>query len=220
MPGLHIPPEDRPGLFTLAKLDPIEVVSIAAALAKAPMQSELSELAAFVASEVQTVNRDNLQEILESIRQIALVKSIAEVPSEVLAHDVVEVLRPDLAESEAKGLDEKILSLIDIPSIELPAKARSLMLDHDNSLCGARIFTDIRPVFGSDVGTRPSAAVIVNTLKITYHHDHSRALHSFFVTLDQDDVEMFIELLERARTKTNTLRGFLSDTNVEPIDIS
>ncbi len=94
--------------------------------------------------------------------------------------------------------------------LNITAKVAGVSDDQDHVFCGARILTDIRPVFGDDVNTGVAASVICHTLKIEYHDD---SLHKdFYVVLETGDLQTLKELIQREEQKANILRLNLPDT--------
>lgn len=225
MPGLTIPDEDRPGLQKLARLDEDNFTQLATAVERAPLRSQPEDLTSVIAAELKGLPQHEIASMVESVRQLAMVRAFVEVPLEQFIVDVADAMSiPGDQEGETRLLEKReietltsrLTKLLSTPSIEIPSKARSLMTEHENSFCEARILTDIRPVFGSDVLAKPSTAVLMNTLKISYHHGTS--LRSFFVILKRDDLDQLSELIDRAKAKTETLHRFLSKAQLEPID--
>ncbi|MBI4265744.1 MAG: hypothetical protein HY657_15320 [Acidobacteria bacterium] len=220
MPNLNIPDEARPALAQLARLDAGSVTELVRLLEKASLSISLDDLVSEASQQIKTIESGDVRTIVESLRQLAVVKAVAEIPTERFIADVAEAMGVGddvvLSETEQQTLRGTLKALLAIRSIDTPAKARSLRIENENTFCQARVITDVRPVFGSDVLSPPSTAVIVNTLRLTYHH--GPALRSFFVALDRDDLDTLSEILERAKAKTETLHRFLTRAQLEPID--
>jgi hypothetical protein len=79
----------------------------------------------------------------------------------------------------------------------------------------ARILTDIRPVFGRDADVPPIGAVIAHVLKIDYFSQGDSG--SLYVSLNNRDLELLRNLVDRAFTKLKTLRAVLESTGL-PFD--
>ena len=131
----------------------------------------------------------------------------------------------DFAEEICKAIEESKSDVLKIPagrredlrqrlakllgyenSLGVTSKALDVMTEHERILCGARIVTDIRPVFGRPTD-KPTAAVIVHNLKISYHQDDEH--REFYVALDTEDVVRLRTLLERAEMKAQSLEALL-----------
>jgi hypothetical protein len=65
------------------------------------------------------------------------------------------------------------------------------------------LFTDVRPVFDSS-GTKIDAFALCNTLAIRYSNEDGDET-SIHLSLDPEDLEALTNLIERARTKNNTI---------------
>jgi hypothetical protein len=83
------------------------------------------------------------------------------------------------------------------------AKARGVHTDHENTFCGVRILTDLRPVFDIDVTQEPVGFVLAHMLKISYHHARSHT--NIHIAMDKIDVDNLIQALQRAKDKAATL---------------
>ena len=101
-------------------------------------------------------------------------------------------------------------------SLGVTAKAVDVMTEKSRVFCGARILSDIRPVFatGSDSAT---SAVIIHNLQIGYHSsgDHQE----FYVALDTEDIKTLKGLIVRAEKKTLALKGMLSKAGMNYLEV-
>ena len=98
--------------------------------------------------------------------------------------------------------------LLSLRRIEIIAKAIELSYDYANLLRGARIVTDIRPVFDNDASS-VVGAVVSFTLRITY--DSADGQHSISLALDNSDVEQLQRQCTRAINKAETARKLLDN---------
>jgi hypothetical protein len=89
------------------------------------------------------------------------------------------------------------------------AKAGTLLTDSERLFQDGRIITEIRPVFADNLDDRPSAAIIVHTLRITYND--AQGSREFYVALQSTDVQKLKETTERALTKEKNLRRIIHD---------
>jgi len=100
-------------------------------------------------------------------------------------------------------------------SLGTTSKALDVMTEHERILCGARVITDVRSVF-ADPAEKPTAAVIVHMLKISYHQN--REHKDFYVALDSSDVRKLKEILQRAELKAKSLSAVLAGTGISILD--
>jgi len=96
-------------------------------------------------------------------------------------------------------------------AIEVTSKAFSILLGNERNFVGARIFTDIRPVFKENPSDPPAGAVIVHNIELSYMEGNAK--RNFFLALDSRDLKRMKEVIERAFLKEASLVQFLS--NVE-----
>jgi hypothetical protein len=80
----------------------------------------------------------------------------------------------------------------------------------------AKILTDVRYAFQADPEQRPYGAVIIHTLKLSYHEQGEHK--DFLVALDDEDIPILKGILNRAEAKAKVLRKQLDAANV--IDLS
>jgi hypothetical protein len=90
--------------------------------------------------------------------------------------------------------------------LSIISKLRSVYTEHQNIFLSSRILTDIRPVFDDDAED-VSAALIHHNLKITYQNNDEQK--TFFVALDNYDVDALIANLEKAKKKRNLIKASL-----------
>lgn len=97
-------------------------------------------------------------------------------------------------------------------SLGVTAKISALRSDHQRVFCSSRILTDIRPVFGDDPTKSPRAAVVVHSLRLTYHvgdtHD------DIFVALDAEDLRVLRNHCDRAMKKELALNEQIRRTDM------
>ena len=217
---MTIPDEDRRALQLLARLDAAAQDVLVTALESAPVGFHEDELVDWATHKADVVAVDHTRPIVGVIAQVAVMKAFIDMPTRRFVDDVVESMVDgtqdiQLSADEGASLGQALTKFLEIPAIARPAKAKALALEHENSFCRAKIFTDIRPVFGGDALTQPDTAVIVNCLKLTYHH--GSGLKDLFVTLTREDLDALGEVLDRAKTKTETLHRLLDRVDIHPI---
>jgi hypothetical protein len=93
------------------------------------------------------------------------------------------------------------------------AKAGPVLTQHERIFVGARIMTDLRPIYHLDVGEKPDAAIIVHMLKISQRDASGKHLDLYFA-LDSNDIAAMREVLERALKKEETLKSIVKDSGV------
>ena len=219
-----IPRDERPSLALLAGLKDEQASELAGALSAAPDELGGDELIQHVIDGTPSVDAADVRRILTAVRQVASAREVLEVQPDVFLNDIAEGMgeieedRLRLDETERHRLRERLTALTESSAMEIHAKARSLQQDQENSYCRARIITDLRPIFGSDVRQSPKAVLVAHTLRITYHHGSRGTLRDLFLTLRTEDLEHLGELLERARLKADSLHALTAAAGLREID--
>jgi hypothetical protein len=127
---------------------------------------------------------------------------------------------PDLnvPESRRASARDRFLSFMDIDSVLVTARALDVLSEQPARFVSARILSDLRPVFGSNIDARPSAAVIVHNLRITYNT--ARRQEQFFVALDAEDLDSLDGAITRARRKAKSMSSMLRSLDVPDVSPS
>ncbi|MCW3000539.1 MAG: hypothetical protein JWN65_4088 [Solirubrobacterales bacterium] len=120
-------------------------------------------------------------------------------------------------EEERDQLVDRITKLLTSAAIVTTADAADILVQHERPYRSARIFTDIRPVFDEDAANPPAGAVIVQTLSIDFW-TRTGGRDTVTFGLDEADLEDLKRAVDRAITKTQTVRSFLSGAGVEPFN--
>ncbi|MCG8651820.1 MAG: hypothetical protein MI861_18415, partial [Pirellulales bacterium] len=135
--------------------------------------------------------------------------------SESKSVEVMRALRAAIESEEGKEKWDSIAAtfqaLIESAPVRLVTKAMELSYDYANLLRGARILTDLRPLFDEN-GLEVEGAVVTHTLRIGYSSDDGR--HELSFAMDLGDIERLREQCDRSITKAKTIRDrFVKDTN-------
>jgi len=122
-------------------------------------------------------------------------------------------LEKNLAPWEARaGEYEKLFSAIDDDHpLAIARKAQELAYSHQNIFVGARLITDVRPVFDS-AAERIHDFVVTHMLSIEYT-DGGQNSTTLTLAMDAMDIEMLEFQCSRAATKIQTLKKELHDFN-------
>ena len=219
-----IPKDERPSLALLAGLEDEQAAELSLALSTASDELDADQIVQHVINGTPSVESDDVSRILTAVRQIASAREVLEVQPDVFLQDIAEgmgKIEEDelrLDETEQLRLRDRLTALTRSPAMELHAKARSLQQDQENTYCRARIVTDLRPIFGSDVRQSPKAVIVAHMLRITYHHGTRGTLQDLFLTLRNEDLDQFGELIERAKLKAESLHAFAAAADLREID--
>jgi hypothetical protein len=155
---------------------------------------------------------DDFKRISEALVSMYLAKSGRDTPLEQFAGRVADALEalPDptlrLVPGEREAFKEKLQILLGAEVFGLISKIDDLRTESERVFCHARIVTDLRPVFGSDVEKGPMAVLVTHNLKIAYHGASGSGDHEFYVSLDTGDLGELKDVILRAEAKARTLR--------------
>jgi hypothetical protein len=117
-----------------------------------------------------------------------------------------------ITDDETPTLEIRLGRLLSVESLTVACKASDLEYGYDRVFENARIFTDIRPVFGGEGTSDVRGAVIVNQLRISCVE--GSGVKDFFFALDQDDLAALRKIVERAEAKSKTLAALLLQAGV------
>jgi hypothetical protein len=226
LPPLKIPDRYRPGISILASMSDATFEEIVKGLKQIPSPArDHKELAAWVAPEAKSLGAAELNQLLDTLTSLYRLRKKHDVSPERLANDVRSSASTDGAlavEGEKSAiLENRIATVLALDSLAVVGvKAKELQLEAERMLCDARILTDLRPVFGSNVTDTPTAMIIVHTLKLGYHDTNSAQHRDMFIALDMDDIAKLKDTLQRAEDKTRTLKAKLDAAGIRSVDLS
>jgi hypothetical protein len=209
LPALRIPENDRVGLALLRDMPSESFAAFLAALERSPE----------AIADIPGVSPDDARLAIDALKSMYQARTYNDVPIDEFISDVCESLTESkvLESGDEPLLRERLARLLDIESLSISAKALVLRTDYPYIYCAARIFTDIRPVFGEDASETPPAMVLAHTLKLEYHGALGH-LHELYVALRADDIAELREILKRADTKAKTLESMLKPLETKLID--
>lgn len=217
-----IPEEYEVGLAELIKLSNDSVQEIISALESVAPSIRYKSLADRLAPKVSSVPKDELEEIIEVLYALNSIRTGVEVPTDFFVDDICEAINESDSEllTEASGVCElfkkNFIRLLESKTLEIASKSAMLLREHGKTYCSARVLSDIRPIFGESVETAPVAAMVIHTLKITYHQGDS--LKDFFLAMNTKDVQKLKELLNRADAKAASLKTFTVASKTSFVD--
>lgn len=211
------------GIRKIHALSDEAVEELRIALYDAGLKSHADDLSEEIAPLVHTISRDDVDEIVQTLFGLGRVATSADVPVETFVEDVCDSIaeskhKLDLVSDEKERLKARLATLLDNNAILVASKARLVFIEHEHYLCYARIMTDIRPVFGMDVDTKPMAAMVAHTLKLVYHEGRGKDTKEIFVALDPSSLDRLSELIERAKAKEATLKSVLGTADIRYIE--
>jgi len=219
VPELTIPEVHRETLTIISRLVPDAVDRLEEALNHVPPTRGAKAIAAEIRPRPE-LGLGELERILDTLMTLASVRASNEVPMPQFVRDVCAAMRrPDsgatLTDEQCETLKSNLKRLMSAQCLAVASKAADLQYEHEHVFGGARILTDVRPVFGETVSDI-QGTVTVHTLKIRYF-DESGSKEIYF-GLDREDLETLRKVIERAEEKARRIKSMLSKTGVADLD--
>jgi len=222
MAALRIPRSHQTGLAKIIALDDEAMGELCAALESTDPALIPQEFAAKLGAKVPRIPRDDLENILRSLIGIYQVRGATSASAPEFAEEICKAVEDSKTESlqlppeRRQAFKQRVIKLLGYEgSLGTTSKALDVMTEHERILCGARVITDVRSVF-ADPAQKPTAAVIVHMLKISYHQDSEHK--DFYVALDSSDVRKLKDILRRAELKAKSLSTVLAGTGISILD--
>ena len=222
MAELQVPPGQERALVRFLSLDQTLCERLLDALSSAKPRLLVANLATDLSSKVG-MDEEELHDVLEMLTSLYVSLDRFEGSVEEFAGMVVETLRKmnrdDLTPTAGdwvafQGYLARILSLHD--SLGVTSKANEIMFENERVYCDARIVSDLRPVFRFHLEGGPAGAVVVHSMRLTYHE--GRRLREFYIAMDKDDVEQLKKLLNRAEKKHEMIKALAARSGVNVIE--
>jgi hypothetical protein len=206
VPKLNIPTKQRAGLQALLEM---EQDTFAEFLTLLKGQIASIELLSRLPSSINLPNISKIkaEEITSTIAALYLVRASRDVPLSTFIDDVLEAAAFFESKAQLPASRLRLTVILDIEPLTISAKAYIVISNHQHTLHGLKILTDVRFAFQSDPEAEPYGAVIVHTLRLSYHKDDDHK--EFYVALDDKDLVDLRKALNRAETKARVLRSKL-----------
>ena len=222
MPSLTIPERYQTGLMAIASLPDASFICLLKALTNAGPAETADELANRIEGQIPESGRTNLANMISAIAASQEVQRSAHVNPAKFASDTWTALSEDspdlMRDIDSETMKSRISSLVAQTDIHLTAvKIRGLLSEVERAFCGARIMTDIRAAFEDDASKPPPGVTILHTLEIKYHDDLGQH-REFYVALDDNDLAILKEAVERAEKKKKTLELILNKADLKVFD--
>ena len=224
---LNVPERYRSSFSSLIDMTEDSFQELSSALRRAPSFANTKELASWVAPEVKSAPSTDVSQIVEALTSLYRVRLRLEESAERIARDVVTSLQieddPNLriTEQNRKSVTDRLATLLEMESLNvIQTKAQELKSEYEHEFCDVRIFTDLRPVFRSNVADAPETMLLVHMLKLGYHDAHEGRHREFYVSLDSKDLASLKSAIDRAETKANSIKSRFQSAGLKLIDLS
>lgn len=210
MPALNLTASTRSGLAIVRDVPDSAFSALLADLERSPDSIPT----------IPNLSPEDAAQFKESLDSMYAVRAYHDVPLEEFVDDISESFKfnKELEPQVEPSFRERLSKLLNIAPLRVSAKATLLHAEYEHAFCTARILTDIRPIYDNGVKGRPSGAIIMHTLKLSYHEGASGDLGAIYISMGSDDILELQRVLERATDKTTSLRGVLANGQLRYID--
>ncbi|MDE3169737.1 MAG: hypothetical protein KGL75_06310, partial [Acidobacteriota bacterium] len=178
---LRVPKEQIEYVKRLLELPDTEIARFLEALKSAGAQYNIYDFSETVSERVG-LPKDLVLGLSQVLAGLYLTKDAQQAPTEAFVDQEVSVAfkragafskeQPEAQWTKVRNFLVAALSLED--TVGTAAKAGFILTQHERIFVGARILTDIRPIFHVDVSEQPREAVIVHMLRLIYRDSEAR----------------------------------------------
>lgn len=211
MAVLNIPESDRGGLMMLRDLTDEAFGKLLADISQNPGR----------VPSIGGLTHVGAEAVMDAVNSLYRVREYNEVATDEFLSDVLESLVEFkmLEPHQSSGYRERLTKILAIDALKVAAKAVSLSTEHEHGYCTARIFSDVRPVFGKNPKEAPTGMIITHTLKLSYH-DGARGgrLSDFYIAMGSHDLAELSDALVRAHEKSRSLQSALGPSGIKIFD--
>jgi hypothetical protein len=221
---IAVPRKFRHGFEKLAQLKPGSFSRLVKVLESSELSLELKPTVDAACVAIPSEPKADLNEILASIYSLAAFAigsgdSVDDISSAVAANVITAEEREGSQSSKklAQALSKRLMAVLNVQNLHVAAKAAGLLVAYPKVFTGARLMTDLRPIFDSEQGDRLIAGIRTHHLRIEYFENGQPEF--FYVALDDMDVAMLKDVMDRALKKSEALGSFLGKINLPLVNL-
>jgi hypothetical protein len=213
---LRIPNEHYPVLRAISALPQEQFAELLSALETVPVSLSVTKLPVHVAAKALSIAAEEIDGILAVLLALRRILVTEKLTTAELVSNIRETLASEesseMSGTELERLLSRLTQLLEVKTFAHWVKAFELLHENERSFREARVITDIRPVFSDTTNSSLQASFVIHTLKISFWEDNRRK--NFFLALDNSDLQTLIDQLSRAQNKAETIKSYLSSTNL------
>lgn len=214
MPTVSIPEVYRAALDKIAFMPEDELGALRDALSRTGVTLKPATLAGQIREQIQNPSSE-LDDIIQTLVGLSSARAGSDLPVEEFAKDVAKSVgrrKEKLKDYDQAAFEQRLVSLLNIESMMLSARAAEIQHDYERVFASARIVSDIRAVFATSK-VEPVGAMIVHNLKVTYFEEGR--LREVFLALDNADLVSLRKIIDRADAKTAKLEQVIKRSGVQ-----
>jgi len=214
--SLRIPERFRVGVAAVASLPDASFSDLVAALKQNSVGETAKDLSEQIGPSVKAIPSAIRESIVASVAAMQGVQKSSHADTARFTSDIWEALsedEPELVEDiDGDTLKSRMTTLLSEISIHLTStKVSQLRAEVERSFCGARVLTDVRTAFPDDATQQP-AMTVMHTLEVMFHDDMGRH-REFYVALEDNDLIILKDVVDRAIQKKKTLSALLKQAD-------
>jgi hypothetical protein len=217
--ALRVPPAQIAHIKTFLGLPDEKIEALRTALTKAGPKFNIYDLAGEISAPLGLPEAFTLG-IIQVLASLYLTRDWQEPTEKFVDREVFSALKAaqafedDKIDAQWKKLRQFLIgALLSERTVGTTVKAGIVLTQHERIFSGARIMTDLRPIYHLKVSEKPDAAVIIHMLKIT-QRDNFGHHEDYYFALDSNDIVTLQELAHRALAKEKTLKGLMESSGI------
>jgi hypothetical protein len=216
--SVRIPRDAVPVLRKIAELDDGDARALIGALSTGEVR-DMSSLKAAVKSAVGHVwQDDDIDAFVSHLMSMSTLGTSHDFTASKLAAVITDKVASSLDEEGRRKLPPLLAALLAARDFQAFSKAIDIATEYDQVLHFARIISDIRPVFDTDVAEEPLGAVVTHTLRIDYFHEGRVKTTSY--VLNEQDLSQLKDIVLRAEGKQKTISRMLTRLSLPEFDMT
>lgn len=217
MASFRIPPAHRDGLGELLALDEDSKQRLLSALEDTGAVSKPNDLSKR-ASSLSKLPLEAVSNIVTVLVSLNALRSHLDITADEVADQVCDAIVQSsdkeltLTSENREQFRGYLAKLLEARSLVVSSKVVDVWTEHEHAFCNARIFTDLRPVFGGEQEDTLMATGVVHMLKLSYHEQNE--IKEMYVALDDDDIKNLSDALNKASIRSEGLRALLKEAKI------
>ena len=219
----RIPEEYQTGLAKIVSLSDSHIKELLEIFENTPVILNVKKFNQELLPKINFLESGEAKNLIETIGSLYELRSQLDLSTEEFVDEITNVVKESqnkklkLTENNNKKFKQRLTDLLAVKTLGLRSKAVNLIVDHDIIFQDAKMVTDIRPIFDSNIEKSPIGAVIIHNLKIEYKQNDE--IKNFYIALDEKDVTTLLGLIKRTQTKSESLKTFISNSGISNFDV-
>lgn len=216
MPGLSVPRPHRAPLERLCEVSTERSSELVDALKGLKPFTSIRELASQLRAVWPQLSEPQAHAMTLALLSLAAQRSPAGDADELgrLVSESADLAIPAQARERFATL---LRDLVQLDVLKTTSRAIDVMTQQEHVFQGARVLTDIRPIFSEDAAVSPAGAVVIQTLRLEHFTDGG--IRTINVSLDQEDLRELKMIVDRAVAKGETLRGVIERAGLAQFEL-